>query len=54
MTPANLTYAVEADGYAGRVWAVELRHLFGRANYHVKSADWKEEQPPPAHGVQRL
>jgi transposase len=27
----NLTYAVEADGYAGRVWAVELRHLFGRA-----------------------
>jgi transposase len=27
----NLTYAVEADGYAGRVWAVELRHLVGRA-----------------------
>lgn len=27
----NLTYAVEADGYAGRVWAIELRHLFGRA-----------------------
>jgi transposase len=27
----NLTYAVDADGYAGRVWAVELRHLFGRA-----------------------
>jgi transposase len=27
----NLTYAVEADGYAGRLWAVELRHLFGRA-----------------------
>jgi transposase len=27
----NLTYAVEADGYEGRVWAVELRHLFGRA-----------------------
>jgi transposase len=27
----NLTYAVEADGYAGRVRAVELRHLFGRA-----------------------
>jgi transposase len=27
----NLTYAVEADGYAGLVWAVELRHLFGRA-----------------------
>jgi transposase len=27
----NLTYAVEADGYTGRVWAVELRHLFGRA-----------------------
>jgi transposase len=27
----NLTYAVEADGYLGRVWAVELRHLLGRA-----------------------
>jgi transposase len=27
----NLTYAVEADGYHGRVWAVELRHLLGRA-----------------------
>jgi transposase len=27
----NLTYAVEADGYVGLVWAVELRHLFGRA-----------------------
>jgi len=27
----NLTYAVDADGYAGRVWAVELRHLLGRA-----------------------
>jgi len=27
----NLTYAVEADGYTGRVWAIELRHLLGRA-----------------------
>jgi transposase len=27
----NLTYAVEADGYDGRVWAIELRHLVGRA-----------------------
>ena len=27
----NLTYAAEADGYDGRLWAVELRHLFGRA-----------------------
>jgi transposase len=27
----DLTYAVEADGYAGRVWAIELRHLLGRA-----------------------
>jgi transposase len=27
----NLTYAAEADGYPGLVWAVELRHLFGRA-----------------------
>jgi transposase len=29
----NLTYAVEADGYTGRVWAVELRHLLGRASH---------------------
>src|SRR3954467_5079111 len=27
----NLTYAVEADGYLGLVWAVELRHVLGRA-----------------------
>jgi transposase len=27
----NLTYAAEADGYTGRVWAIELRHLLGRA-----------------------
>src|SRR5215210_6413998 len=27
----DLTYAVEADGHDGRVWAIELRHLFGRA-----------------------
>jgi transposase len=27
----DLTYAVEADGYTGRLWAVELRHLLGRA-----------------------
>jgi transposase len=27
----NLTFAVDADGYTGRVWAIELRHLFGRA-----------------------
>jgi len=27
----DLTYAVEADGYAGRLWAAELRHLLGRA-----------------------
>jgi transposase len=27
----NLTYAIEADGYVGRVWAIELRHLLGRA-----------------------
>jgi len=27
----NLTYAAEADGYSGLIWAVELRHLFGRA-----------------------
>src|SRR3954468_6469648 len=27
----NLTYAVDADGLDGRVWAIELRHLFGRA-----------------------
>jgi transposase len=27
----DLTYVVEADDLAGRVWAVALRHLFGRA-----------------------
>jgi transposase len=27
----NLTYAAEADGYTGLLWAVELRHLLGRA-----------------------
>jgi transposase len=27
----DLTYAAEADGYAGLLWAVELRHLVGRA-----------------------
>jgi transposase len=27
----DLTYAAEADGLDGRVWAIELRHLFGRA-----------------------
>jgi transposase len=27
----NLTYAAEADGYTGLVWAIELRHLIGRA-----------------------
>jgi transposase len=27
----DLSYAAEADGYDGLVWAVELRHLFGRA-----------------------
>jgi transposase len=32
----NLTYAVDADGYTGRVWAIELRHLLGRA-IHLQS-----------------
>ena len=27
----DLTYAGAADGYPGRVWAIELRHLLGRA-----------------------
>ena len=27
----DLTYAVEADNLAGRVWAAALRHVFGRA-----------------------
>jgi transposase len=27
----DLTYAAEADGLVGRVWAIGLRHLFGRA-----------------------
>jgi len=35
----TLTYAVEADGYSGRVWAIELRHLFGRAIrlHHIRA-----------------
>jgi transposase len=35
----NLTYAVEADGYTGRIWAIELRHLFGRAIHlhHIRA-----------------
>jgi len=32
----NLTYTVEADGYLGLVWAVELRHLLGRAIHLLK------------------
>jgi transposase len=29
----DLSYAAEADGCTGLVWAVELRHLFGRATH---------------------
>jgi transposase len=36
----DLTYAVEADGPAGRVWAVALRRVFGRAiRLHHERAD---------------
>jgi transposase len=45
----NLTYAVEADGFAGLVWAVELRHLFGRA-IHLHRI---RETLPPASFTRR-
>jgi transposase len=56
----NLTYAVDADGYAGRVWAIELRHLLGRA-VHLHTI--RETITPPSftrrrrrieHAVDRL
>lgn len=56
----NLTYAVEADGYAGRVWAVELRHLLGRAiHLHASrdtltSASFTRRRRRIEHAVDRL
>jgi transposase len=47
----NLTYAVEADGYAGRLWAVELRHLLGRA-IHLGSI--RETITPDSFARRRL
>lgn len=56
----NLTYAVEADGYAGLVWAVELRHLLGRA-IHLHSiretitpASFTRRRRRIEHAVDRL
>jgi transposase len=46
----NLTYAAEADGYAGLVWAVELRHLFGRA-IHLHTI--RETIPPASFTLRR-
>jgi transposase len=41
----DLTYAVEADGLDGRVWAVALRHAFGRAiRLHAERADLSPAQ----------
>ena len=46
----NLTYAAEADGYTGLVWAVELRHLFGRAiNLHTI----RDTLPPASFTLRR-
>ncbi len=47
----NLTYAVEADGYTGRVWAVELRHLFGRA---IHLGNIRETITPASFARRRL
>jgi len=46
----NLTYAAEADGYPGLVWAVELRHLFGRA-IHLHTI--RETIPPASFTLRR-
>jgi transposase len=47
----NLTYAVDGDGYAGRVWAVELRHLFGRA---IHLGNIRETLTPASFARRRL
>jgi transposase len=46
----NLSYAAEADGYLGLVWAVELRHLFGRA-IHLHAS--RETIPPASFTLRR-
>jgi transposase len=46
----NLSYVVEADGYPGRVWAIELRHLFGRA-IHLHTI--RETLPPASFALRR-
>ena len=41
----DLTYAVEADAVDGRLWAVALRHLFGRAiRLHRERRQLRPEQ----------
>jgi transposase len=41
----DLTYAVDADALDGRVWAVALRHVFGRAiRLHAERASLAPEQ----------
>jgi transposase len=47
----DLTYAVEADGYAGRLWAIELRHLLGRA---IHLGRIRETLPPVSFARRRL
>jgi transposase len=47
----NLTYAIDADGYTGRVWAVELRHLLGRA---IDLGRIRETLTPVAFARRRL
>jgi transposase len=46
----NLSYAAEADGYAGLVWAVELRHLFGRA---IHLHDIRDTLTPASFALRR-
>ena len=56
----TLTYGVEADGYPGRVWAIKLRHLFGRAIrlHHLRAtvtpASFARRRLLIEHAVDRL
>jgi len=47
----DLTYAAEADGLDGRVWAIELRHLFGRA---IHLGNIRETITPASFARRRL
>jgi transposase len=47
----DLTYAAEAAGLDGRVWAIELRHLFGRA---IRLGQLREAITPASFARRRL